>query len=94
MPHSSLKWEYKLKIKDLLSDSEDEENARRVGLEIRARIEKFVSTLPQDDWLRVDLEEIAENFEIDQQDINALDQVNYRLEELYDIGDRYRIWIG
>ena len=106
------KWKHKLQIKDLLSNSSDNvENARKAGEIapiIAHRIDKFVSTvIQQEDY------EMDEDYESDIQDVfdslafyfesfkvfdgdpdGTVSEFNNLLDDLYDEADRFSVWIS
>lgn len=86
-------WLYKIVIRDLTKPFDDkdltDEEAIQLGKRFAERIKE--SKAFRDPCLKHELGEIIEDFDsevFDQQDINNV------LDDLYDFGDAYRVWIG
>lgn len=90
------KWRYTLKIKELWQDREDDENEQAIEIapEVSRRIHALAKQV-SDEGLRSDLEELADQFEdVKDEAGKASKAFNYYLNDLYDLGDRERIWVG
>lgn len=91
------RWRYTLKFGEALRNAIDEEDYDAILSALVACFTELNKALPEDYdeyELENDLEDIAairENFE-DGEDVE--DDINYKLDELYDLGDGLRVWIG
>lgn len=90
-------WKYVLKFGKALRDAIDEEDYDKVISGLVACFTELHQTLPEDydeDDLESDLEDISaikENFD-DGEDVE--DELNWKLDELYDLCDSLRVWVG
>lgn len=75
-------WRHKLKIKDIIENDESIENKK---IEMAKRIKLFSKTWSEDNPIRMELEDIADNFEAVENNITEFDGC---LEELYNWGDQ------
>ncbi len=77
-------WKHKIQIKDLLSNSDDPENAKQVAKQIFARLNKkpFMRAFMDLDYFQ------------DLDDENPIEHINELLDSLYDYCDRYLIWVN
>lgn len=93
-------WDRTIKIKSILErdrSNEAPEHAVAVAHKIAAKIRssvppKWLNYL--DDAYDRDLDEVIDGLEAMTVDADALDELNGRLEEIYDWADRARVWIG
>jgi hypothetical protein len=91
------RWKHELKIKDLFLhlEGDQDENAKKVAPEVSARVAALSKRLTsKDPMLSSDLEEIADSFSVVHEDDEPSEMFNGVLSDLYDLGDRHRIWIG
>lgn len=90
-------WNSKIKIKDLLSDSNDQSRAAPLGKEIATRIKSLVEEHPR--LLTGEVEDLILNLENVSPDIDSdvrgtpIEELNGYLNEMYDWCDAYRIWV-
>ncbi len=93
-------WDRTIKIKSILEreqSNETPEHAVAVAHEIGAKIRnsvphKWLNYL--DDAYDRDLDEVVDGLDAMTVDADALDELNGRLDEMYDWADRVRVWIG
>ncbi len=89
------KWNHHLRIKELWAEraEDDDAQAKEIAPEVAIRINRLAKQV-KDEVVAYELETIAEQFE----DVPSTDSpqraFNYILSDLYDLGDRERIWIG
>lgn len=83
-------WQYKMKFRDLFSDTEDltEDETIALANNMARRIREFCST-SKDFSLNEELEQIASDMEI----CSDVDDIDYMLDTMYDICDHYRVWV-
>lgn len=92
-------WKHELKLKDLWQDrsGDHDEQARQVAPVVAERVMALSKRLAtKDPSLAMDLEEVADGFECvaEEEGEDASETFNVFLRDLYDLGDRHRIWIG
>lgn len=91
------RWRYTLKFGKALRNAIDDEDYEAILDALVACFSELNKALPDDydsDELERDLEDISaikENLE-DGEDID--DEINYKLEELYDLCDAIKVWVG
>lgn len=91
------KWRYTLKFGEALRNAIYDEDYEAILDALVACFTELNQALPEDydeDELERDLEDISaikENFD-DGEDIE--DDINYKLDELYDLGDNLLVWVG
>lgn len=91
------RWEHKLSVKELFEpDAEDhDEVARRIGPLVAERVRALAKKVEaKDAYLSIALEDCADYFADCEGEERAQSMFNDALNDLYDLGDRYRIWIG
>lgn len=86
-----MKWEYKIIISDLTKPYRDrdditEEEAKKLAKQIAERVRQSKAY----QHLKSQLEEVSLKFE---EEATNQEELNEILNELYDIGDSYKIWI-
>lgn len=88
-------WRYTLKFGKALRNAIEEEDYEAILDALVACFSELSRALPDDyDDLDRDLDDIAiikENME-DGDDVE--DEINYKLEDLYDLCDALRVWVG
>ena len=82
------KWD-KIKLKDLLSNDDSDEHAKKIGLEVAMRLRAKLHLFDDDSY---DRDEVAEAIDIFE-DCEGVDDFNDALGQVYDAADRSRIWI-
>lgn len=88
-------WKHQIRLKELFrSEVEDRDaRAREIGPVAATRVMALAKRV-RDDALKFDLEEIANGFENVPNEDDPTEAFDHFLEELYDLGDRERIWIA
>lgn len=89
------KWNHHLRIKELWAeDVEDyDAQAKDVAPEVAIRVHRLANQVKDPD-LAGELEDIADQFEEVAGEDRPQRIFNLILDDLYDLGDRERIWIG
>lgn len=92
------RWDYKLSIKELWQDRRDDdadESAKEIAPEVARRVRHLSQRVSaKKPVLSADLQDMAEGFEDVPTTDEPSDAFNAILNDLYDLGDAERIWIG
>ena len=91
-------WKYKVDIKQHLTDDESWEGIATAANNIAKELRKLPERLFEDYRLEDDVEFLEgvciEDCEVYDYEQNLLDEVNYRLNSIYDFADAVGIWLG
>ncbi len=85
-------WKYRIRIKDCFVDDPNsltEKEVIQIGQNIAERIRKFNQKLDVNSILYDDLDNLQDSF----CNVETVDDIDYYLDNMYDICDENRIWV-